>query len=82
MGERESIFNAKEMRIIEITCDQCGTGVVFDSANEGGAVPIRCPGCNAEDQQMFSWLLGYRKGYQAITSSQKVFKFRVPEKQP
>ena len=80
MGDKEFVFNAKEMRVIEVTCDHCGTGIVFDCANEGTGVPLRCPSCNTEDQQMYSWLLGYRKLYQAITSSKKAFKFRVAEK--
>ena len=78
MGEREAVFDAIEMRVIEVICPKCGGGVVFDAANETQKAPASCPSCNVgTDQEMFSWLSGYRAWYQAISKSQKKFKFRV-----
>ncbi len=78
MGEHELILNAKEMRVIEVICAKCGAGVIFDSANDSQQPPSRCPSCEVSDPEMFSWLSGYRKWYQAIANSQKQFRFRVP----
>ena len=81
MGEHELILDATEMRVIEIICPTCGGGVVFDSANESQKPPSHCPSCDKGiDQEMFSWLAGYRNWYQAISKSQKKFRFRVPLK--
>lgn len=81
MGDKEFVFDAKEMRKIEVTCEHCGTGIVFDCSDEKIGVPHTCPSCNTQDTQMYSWLGGYRKWYQAIISSKKQFNFRVREKQ-
>jgi len=78
MGEHELILNAKEMRVVEVICPSCGAGVVFDAGNDQQNAPSRCPGCAKDDTEMYSWLTGYRKWYQAIVSSQKQFRFRVP----
>jgi hypothetical protein len=82
VGEHELIFDAKEMRVIEVVCPKCGGGVVFDAANESQSPPSRCPSCESggNDPEMSSWLGGYRKWYQAIVGSQKKFRFRVPIK--
>lgn len=79
MGEKELIFDAKEMRAVEVTCPKCGAGIVFDSANDKQPPPARCPSCHHEDMEMFSWLTGYRKWYQAVAASEKRFRFRVPD---
>lgn len=81
MGDKEFVFDAKEMRIIEVICEHCGTGIVFDCTNEKPHVPHSCPGCGVQDQEMFSWLTGYKKWYTAIAGSKKQFRFRVAEKQ-
>ena len=76
MGENELVFDAKEMKVIEVTC-QCGTGIVFDCTNDKAAVPHVCPGCSNSDGKMQSWLLGYKQWHAAITGSDKQFHFRV-----
>ena len=80
MGERELILDAKEMRIVEISCPKCGAGIVFDAAKNDQNPPSRCPSCEsgATDPEMFTWLTGYRKWYQSIAASQKKFRFRIP----
>ena len=77
MGEHELIFNAKEMRIVEVICPICGGGVIFDAADDGQKAPVSLSSCASDDEEMYSWLNGYRKWYQAITHSQKQFRFRV-----
>ena len=80
MGETELIFDAKEMKVIQVTCANCGLGIVFDCTNEKARPPAQCPGCNLIDQEMYSWLTGYQKWYIAIVGSKKAFHFRVTSK--
>jgi hypothetical protein len=78
MGEHEIVFNAREMKIVEVTCHKCGVGSVLDCSNEKSGIPRGCPGCGLVDETLFAWLNGYRKWYQAIAGSQYKFSFRVP----
>jgi len=78
MGEHELILNAKEMRIVEVICPICKAGVIFDAGDDKMRAPSRCPSCATDDPEMYTWLGGYRKWYQAIAASQKQFRFRVP----
>lgn len=48
MGEKYLMFPVKDMRHLELYCNNCGIGVVLDLDNKTAGLPKGCPGCNVE----------------------------------
>jgi len=76
--QTESIFNAKELRTLRITC-ACKTGIVFDLSNEQSNLPRRCPSCGTEfDREVLDAITRYRQVYLTATKTAQVtFSFQV-----
>jgi PHP family Zn ribbon phosphoesterase len=77
--QTESIFNAKELRTLRITCSACKTAIVFDLANVKLNLPKKCPSCGIDFQkEVTDAIFGYRQLYVfAGDNAQVTFSFQV-----
>jgi hypothetical protein len=78
--QTESIFNAKELRTLRITCAR-KTGIVFDLSNEQANLPRCCPSCLTPfDREVLDAITRYRQVYLTATKTEQVtFSFQVSD---
>jgi hypothetical protein len=76
--QTESIFSAKELRTLRITCS-CKTAIVFDLSNEQANLPKVCPSCNTPfEREVSDAIYRYRQVYVTASKTTQVgFFFQV-----
>jgi hypothetical protein len=76
MGEKELVFDAKEMAVLAFVC-QCGTSVLFDCSKLDSIPPGRCPSCGNDKDGIRQMLSHYKRFYAGLGTVTERMEFHV-----
>jgi hypothetical protein len=79
MGEKEISVSFEELNRMEVYCQHCHTGILYDAASTA-FTPTRCPSCGKDlPYDMHTAIDSYRHFFHSALQSKQTFKFRVKE---